>query len=786
MSIFSEQKIYWIGPRESDIAAVKDLFAGSITIFGSNENGNASFCNYNDHPSRIDHNNTSKDSDNFLIDKAREYIARDKNVKFMLYNGNIYNTIDGFKQLQEEYNCIYCVNDADLMVKMNDKHYFHELLEGKADILHIESCNIADCDYDNVCGKLDAKDCRFIIQAPVASGGSGTFILDSVNGDEIQKRADPYKNYLVSVYQENNVSANIHAIIYDDDIIFSPGSVQIMKEDDYRLMYRGADFVAYRGLDKDLRARFESQALIACKEFQKQGYRGVCGIDAIFANGKVLLLEVNNRYQSSTNLLNMALRENKLPSIQELNYEAFYNKTPSAAARKIHDAVVNYSNFAYVYTGTNMHSDAILERSKNNPHVVSVDMDGYHPYCKMYANISHLFRVNFNTNITWVNEDHILNLHENIIDPAKDWVYKIRHGSENEKNLLALKVALMTQGVRFTDAAAEYLEQNGGFRPATNNAIDLFVDRMIVNAPINIKFVEFTPFTLDVQKAENGEYQKVLLYYGEKLMRVNNFPNDEMQNKTTSRGVKYSKVAYLSTDRLRVHISNHCKFKKSGVGCKFCNMETDDEQFTLDDIREVVADYRQNNPHVKHYLIGGQSAEDEVASDMIVETIKIIRELDRQGHIYAMVLPVDMKTIDDMRDAGLDELACNIEIFDAELAVKYMPGKGKIPREKYMEALKYAAVRQDFLGDTRSLVVVGLEPLKSMYDGITKLANNDIQPILSVFRPLPDTALADLVPPSMKSLCEIYEKATAICAKSGLRLGPSCVFCQNNTLSMRY
>ena len=340
--------------------------------------------------------------------------------------------------------------------------------------------------------------------------------------------------------------------------------------------------------------------------------------------------------------------------------------------------------------------------------------------------------------------------------------------------------------MRFTDDAAKYLEQNGGFGPATNNAIDLFVSRMIVNAPINIKFVEFTPFTLDVKKTESGEYNKVLLYYGEELMGVDNFPSDAMQEKVTSRGVKYSKVAYLSTDRLRVHISNHCKYKKADIGCKFCNMEPDDELFTLDDIREVVADYRSNNPHVKHYLIGGQSADDIVAIDMLVETIKIIRELDRQGRIYAMVLPVDEKTIDDMRDAGLNELACNIEIFTPELAEKYMPGKGKIERKEYIKALKYAAVRQERLGDTRSLIILGLEPLKSVYDGITMLASNDIQPILSVFRPLPETPLADLVPPSMKSLCDIYEKATAICQKSGLRLGPSCVFCQNNTLSMRY
>lgn len=104
MSIFNDEKIYWIGPRESDISAVKDLLAGSITLFGSNENGNYSYSNYYDNPQRIDHNNSSIDSDLFLVNKAKEIVEADPNVKFMFYNGNIFYAIDGFIQLQEKYH----------------------------------------------------------------------------------------------------------------------------------------------------------------------------------------------------------------------------------------------------------------------------------------------------------------------------------------------------------------------------------------------------------------------------------------------------------------------------------------------------------------------------------------------------------------------------------------------------------------------------------------------------------------------------------------------------------
>ena len=791
MSVFTDEKIYWIGPRESDIDAVKHLFAGSITIFGSNENGNRSFCNYVDFPKRIDHNNTSQESDRFLVEMARKYVEEDASAKFILYNGNIYNSIDGFKQLQEKYNCILCINDSKLMEEMNDKHNFHAWLEDKTSILQIIDRTSVDYHYDTVSRLLNApEDSRFIIQAPVASGGSGTFILDKYNGEEIEHRMNKDKKYLVSIYQENNVSVNIHAIIYNDAILFTPGSVQIMKEDDMRLMYRGADFIAYRSIDADKRAEFEKQALIACKVFQEKGYRGVCGIDAIITDKDVLLLEVNNRFQSSTNLLNFGLLENGYKSIQELNYDAFTKNAPDKQDLKISSAEINYSDYAFIYTGTNQHADAILERSKNNPYVVSVDMDGYHPGMPGYEKIAHLFRINFNTNIVWINEEHTPNIHENIADPSYDWILGIRRFSESIDNWLALKVALMTQGVVVSDEAEKYFENNGGIRPATNDAIDLKVaQKLVVNAPIKIKFVDFSPFTLDVVKDEStGAMQTVLKYYGEYLCNVGNFAEDERQKKVTSRGVKYSKVAYLSTDRLRVHLTNDCRFKKLGQGCAFCNMERDDEEITIADVREVVEDYQENKA-VKHYLVGGQSEEECVAPQKLVETIRVIRETDRNEHhhIYAMILPCSEETIDEMRDAGLNELAFNIEIYDDNLAKKYMPGKSRIPRAEYMSALKKAASRQQ-LGETRSILIVGLEPLSSTYKCINELAQNKIQPILSVFRPLPNTPLEHLVPLPMVKLCEVYKVASKICknADEKLKLGPECIFCQNNTLSLPY
>ncbi len=811
MSIFYDEKIYWIGPRESDISAVKDLIAGSITLFGSNENGNYSYSNYNDYPQRIDHNNSSIDSDLFLVNKAQEILASDPDAKFMFYNGNIFYAIDGFIQLQEKYNCFYCINDPLLMKKLNDKHYFHDTFKTKTTVLKTKNCNGADCDYHNIQKRMKeftGNNKRFIFQAPIASGGSGTFILDENNEDIIARKVDLDAKYLVSVYQENNISVNIHAIIYSDDIVLSPGSIQIMREDDYRLMYRGADFIAYRSINKSLRNNFENEALKICKYFQQQGYRGVCGIDAIFSNGEMYLLEVNNRFQASTNLLNMSLKSHNMKTILELNYDAFTKPCADEIDHKIKNIAIDYSNYTFIYNGTNQHCEEILRRAKDNPYVVNVDLDGFHKGLSneknSYEKNSYLFRINFNTNIVWINEEHTINLHENIIEPTKNWMKKVREFDKSHNNLLAFKVALMMQGIVLSKAAKEYLMQNKGYRVATNNAIDLKISNrrvselndknkrakvlLVVNAPIDIKFVEFSPFVFDVIINEStGEYIPILKYYDENLMCIRSYSYDKYSDLKTKRGIPYGKVAFLSTDRLRIHLTNDCKYKEKGNGCKFCNMPRDSEKITIDDIEEVVGFYKRQCKEVRHYLIGGQSEkETELDKEKIVEAVKIIRKINPLADIYAMILPCSFSLTKKMCMAGVNQIAHNIEIFDEECAKKYMPGKGQISRDVYFEALKSVSHILKRYGDARSLIVVGLETQDSLFKGIRHLAANHIQPILSVFRPLPGTPLENVIPPSMENVCQIYYTATNICESYGMMLGPDCPACQNNTLSLTY
>lgn len=76
--------IYWIGPRQSDIDNTNFKFAGSITIYGSNINGNTAYCSIAN--KRINHNVDNDDCNRFFSEKLKEICHNDPKSQFLFYN----------------------------------------------------------------------------------------------------------------------------------------------------------------------------------------------------------------------------------------------------------------------------------------------------------------------------------------------------------------------------------------------------------------------------------------------------------------------------------------------------------------------------------------------------------------------------------------------------------------------------------------------------------------------------------------------------------------------------
>ena len=82
------------------------------------------------------------------------------------------------------------------------------------------------------------------------------------------------------------------------------------------------------------------------------------------------------------------------------------------------------------------------------------------------------------------------------------------------------------------------------------------------------------------------------------------------------------------------------------------------------------------------------------------------------------------------------------------------------------------------------MLIVGLEPAENTEEAVRSLCKEGVMPILSIFRPLPNSQMSEFLPPTNEFLYSLYQKLDIICKDYEQHLGPDCIACQNNTLSL--
>ena len=982
----TDYDIYWVGTRDSDIAECEaGLFKGTICLFGKdnqedgNQGNHRAYCaDIDSNNNRIDHNRINDTVDMWVYEQVRQIAESNPKARFYCYNqGIVSNTVDP-NAGEGESKCPYnrqliidgkplrnrfiCLNDDKIVNEYAAKDKFRKLCDdinkeredskngNGISVIPCVTVQKDNCNYAGIIGKFreDYGDetiaiesgTRFVIQAPVGSGGESTFILEPGGRSivDIEPHLKHGVDYICTVYQENNVPVNLHALIFNDSntpgehqIWLSTPSIQLLRETGRRLLYRGADFIECRNINKAFLNEFMRQARLLCEQLAKEGYRGVCGIDAIICDANkagadkkpwehVFMMELNARFQASTGLLNRALVNralvnralvNKdgashLPTMQQLNLYAFYapisllnrhlrnlgvkSDDPKAdldGGRPFANIKVNYSNMSYVNGLCSRQARHLLQFEGDKKmceanYIVAYELDGLKKdylvpnwadfvnqddapkrgeYLNNMERDAYLYRIVFNTNLCWINNNSTLYFNENIIDETIDTYSSILNDCELSPELrtdrmLRTKVALLIQGVNLTDDARKYMK-----RPGTFQSIDIVFrskkhfQNYVVNAPVDmpinvdenentdgnialangqkkvstgIKFTRLTPFCIDVDDHGDG---LVLKYYGSYVDDVMLMPEDELwADPPQDIDAPIKEIAYLSTDRLRVHLTNACKYKCQSKGCKFCGIsigdkgnlqEKDKATFSKENVAAVVKAYVDTYkdrkmedgkdvsfPLLKHFLVGGQTADlsNAEVEKRIVDTVSCITNLTKgQKDIYAMIVPCSLMTIERMKQKGLKQLAFNLEIWDDDIARQIMPGKrgnsadGGFTRDDYLSFLNAARMIMGKHESVRSMLMVGLEPMENTKAGVAALLKRNVQPMLSIFRPMPNTVFKDYMSPQIEDVVALYYDITHLCnerfrvadpqgGKSAqlIHLGPNCKCCQNNTVALPY
>lgn len=756
-------KFIWIGPRESDIWDCQELFDGSVTIFGSNKNNNISYCAQNN--VRIDHNVPGCVENAFWNENIQKAMDAHPNCKIMYYNSEY--SIELPKELRDK---VVCCNQLSLLKTLADKSAMRISISNYIptvpfqQILYSKNMDIAT--VFPMANKL-------IFQENSSSGGYGTHLIDIHNLNELDKFEG--RSLMLSPYFQNSISVNVHMVIGNDDILYFPGSVQIIQSLNNKLLYLGADYIAFQTISLENKMLLKEYSYIIGEHLQILGYRGAIGFDFLITEKEIMFLEINARFQASTPLLNKALKHQNLPTIQQMHLYAFTNQQLPKQS-EFDSLVIPYSMISYI-EGTWKKSYSVLKENCP-PEIDSICWDGFDVKNSIKKN-GYLFKLVFNTNCTSINADFKLDIYENLLDIEDNFFHSIAV----EKNPLETKISLLNQGVLLSAEAKLHIENMGKIRKAVFSAVDLKIfDFLYVNCPRNLKFSSFTPWRVDI----SDQKDLLLYFYDYEISPVTFDLEDRYCNCTTPSNIPFSRICFWATDRLRIHHNLSCCLKQCGEGCKFCEIQPEQNKLELDEVFQVIDFYLDKANTFNHFLIGGGSEPRSIEPENILKIVKHIREKSEKN-IYVMSLPPqNLQVLKDYYEAGVTEIGFNIEIFNPQMATLYMPGKSKLSRQEYIQALKEATRFWKTKGKVRSLIIVGLEPEASLLNGIQTLCEIGVMPILSVYRPIPGTATENIVPPSNRYLRELYKKATDICHRYSLHLGPDCPACQNNTLSLPF
>lgn len=767
-NIQNQHSLYWIGIRESEILQTDGFFKGSITIFGSNGNSNYAFDSTTSW--RFDYNHDNEKLIDFVNETVSKILKNDPEAKFIFYLSE-----EMYEYNYEVQKNTICQNEYELLKLLGNKIYCKLWLNDSINELPYVTMTGKELLNSNLQMYFKGYD-EFVVQSAYSCGGFGTKLFDKKDST-----LNDNTLYMVTPYIKKNISLNTHIVIYNDDIIILPPSVQIISLINSMFLYKGADFVAYERLSDKTRNEVYHMVEIIAKKLQYCGYRGVCGIDLLYDINKdiVYFSEINARFQSSTFMLNKVLSSQGL-SVQKMHFDAFHNNCCNYKSKLPQH--IPYSFYSYQYT-------KVLDEQLRYFHQALIHnnfefYDDKLDWNYQLDEYTHLFKVIFQRSIVSWEPDNIIRIPENVTINWIDFATQSNH----EDYFVNLKIALINQGVFFSDETMSYIEKCEKINYKEFEAVDMrLINDIYINVPFQVRLSELSPFS--IKMFSDNTYG--LCYYGIPMNFENNLLEvtirtiDPFASKQTEQGFLYEDIAYLGIDRLRVYHRQGCYFKQIGQGCQFCDIDDVSSSFSMKDIKEVLDAYK-HIPQINHFLIGGGSETPESDFSNIIELSNYIRNTFGKS-IYLMSLPPkSVDVLEKLKTAGITEVAFNIEIYNRTLARKYMPGKGKITIDQYLLTLKHAVKLWGNKGAVRSIFIIGLEPKESLLKGIEEICKHGISPILAIFKPISGTVLEYMVPFTTNEVKNIYDETLKICNNYGVELGPQCHYCEDNVLKVSF
>jgi hypothetical protein len=358
----------------------------------------------------------------------------------------------------------------------------------------------------------------------------------------------------------------------------------------------------------------------------------------------------------------------------------------------------------------------------------------------------------------------------------------------------SIKFGLLAEGASISqcaDSAMHDVKRPIRTRSGISGGLDVWLEplNIPVNIPVTETFAKRSPYVLEY---ENEQY--FIRKNDERICTIMPMPSPAYYGLKTADGKQdMQRIGQMcSGDRFCYGMTGpSCYFWKQERRCQYCsigeNYSEDAAKKQEMHLMEVLALAVQDDRlPARHILIGGGTPPGEdrgaLMAARLCEKIKKAHDIS----IYVMIAaPAKNQYIDDLKNAGADELGMNLELWSEE-GWNFIPGKRDlIGRERYLEALQYSV---EVFGriNTRSILIAGLEPAEATVEGAITLAKMGVMPIISPFRPLDGTILSEKRGLTGEAYTAMWDELDRALEPLNMPVGPSCIACQNNTLALPF
>lgn len=310
----------------------------------------------------------------------------------------------------------------------------------------------------------------------------------------------------------------------------------------------------------------------------------------------------------------------------------------------------------------------------------------------------------------------------------------------------------------------------------------IWVEGVAVTFPFTAEYVGDSPFVL-----REGTDGWRLFRDDVPVANADVPPQPRFYDLETDDGIPYWKIALLHIDSLASTVIQTCRHWGTDDQCRFCGIELSLEAGATIPVKrpqhlaEVAVAAKELDGAVDVTLTTGTTRGPDKGAVYLgrcAAAIKAATGLPVQAQFEP---PDDLSVLEDIKAQGVDSVGIHIESFDMEVLARVAPPKARTGLDGYMRAWRHA-VDVFGPGQVSTYVILGMgEDPETTVAGCRRAVDLGVYPFVVPLRPVPDSLMADWLPPAPDYVESMYRRIGPYVTSRGLgswNVTAGCARCQ--------